>query len=498
MRNERLRPRARKDYPNNAFEISTRYAIQQRANKLRPAMLKIRDEIPPIFGISTYIFSAIAANGGVLRQTDINISLGASAAKAAVSDKAGMLRTFRMQTQQGPGPRGIAVLFDKTFPLAKEVLALARKIGKCHPFPIENKMPKEVPPRPLRGQHRIDLIAGSEINTLVLATVRAVRGKVGLVELQSAVPYPSLTAVQRSVQRLRDCGILDVGEGGAICFKDEPWKRELENLFERYLRIRPELRKEIRARTKIKKKRRADRSLQCLFGYESIQRVLTALAIHGPMPRTELASITMLTHQNIALNDLRDAGILTLRTRRASKTRGTKAHDSRAKIFVGLNAACPIYRELRVTLLALAGEPAKSVRRYSEPRDGYDIDALFNTAPLFWALLMMNALPGGELDVASLNRLRPQHAPFTLHGRMHWLLEQGIAKCRQEGLIKYYGLNPAYRAYKPLKRLLDKIGKAWPDLVAAAVFNDDIKSQRRLTVDRNAGKRKRKIQRATR
>jgi len=101
----------------------------------------------------------------------------------------------------------------------------------------------------------------------------------------------------------------------------------------------------------------------------------------------------------------------------------------------------------------------------------------------------MNAVAEHELDVASLHRLRPQHAEFTLHGRMGWLMEQGLIRERQQGLLIYYSLNPEHRVHGPLKRLLDRIGEAWPDIVEAANFNDDLKPAMRLVQDRNAKKR---------
>lgn len=469
--------------------------MQQRAKKARSKVQKVREETPWVFGYNTYIYAAIAINGGVARQTDVYTSISESAARIDRYDAehAGVLRTFRLKAKQGRGPRAVAIMFDETFPLAKEVFALARKIGECHPLAIDDNMPEELPPPPPPATHRIDLIAGSEVNTLVLATVRALRGKVGLVELAAAVPYDSLTAVERAVRRLRDYGILDGGEGLPIHFTDAPWKPQLERLYDAYLRQRPELRDEIRARSKRKKARRAERSDQELFGYATTQRILTTLAIHGPMTRAKLRSITMFTHANKTLNPLVDAGIIALdRTERD----GTRA--SRENLVVSLNAACPIYRELRATLLALSGEPAKSVRDLSDARDDYDIAALFNSESLFWALLMVNAVPGGELDIASLNRLRPQHAPFTFHGRRQWLLDEGFTKERRSGHMRYFGLNPDHRAYKPLKRLLDKIAMVSPDMVAAAQYNDDLKPERRLTEERNAKARERKARRATR
>lgn len=189
------------------------------------------------------------------------------------------------------------------------------------------------------------------------------------------------------------------------------------------------------------------------------------------MPRTKLASITMLTHNDTALNSLVEAGIVATEQRRGS----------RDTVWVSLNAAFPAYRELRATLLALVGEANSRVRDLPAPREEYSVGEIFSTLPLLWALLMMNSAPDGEMDVASLN-----HASFTLHGRMHWLMEQGVVTQRRQGLVLYYGLNPEHRAYQDLKRLLDRIGKVWPDMVATAQFNDELKPARRATQDRNA------------
>lgn len=454
--------------------------MQQRAKRNRPAMLKARAKIPPIFGTTTYVLATIAANGGVLRQTDISVSLGETAARAADVDDhyAGMLRTFHLKTKQGRGPRGLAIAFDETFPLAKEVFALARKIGQCHPIRVENKMPKEAPPRPSSRKHRIDLIAGSEVNTLVLATARALRGKVGRVELEASVPHHSAAAVERSVRRLRDCGILDAGKG-RVYFADAPWRPQIEKLFDAYLRLRPEIRDQIRERAKTKRQRRGDRYEAGLFGYAATERILTTLAVRGPMRRTELQAVTMFMHRNLALRPLEKAGIIAAQSQ----------PGPRSSAIVSLNAAFPAYREMRATLIALAGERTTRVRDLPHPRssaDDFDVRYLFDTAPLFEALLMMNAVRDGEIDVASLNRLRSRHAQFTLHERMHWLLDQGIAKVRRQGLILYYSLDQSHRAYRSLKRLLDRIGQVWPEMVEAAATNDTIKTERRRTIDRNA------------
>jgi len=269
-----------------------------------------------------------------------------------------------------------------------------------------------------------------------------------------------------------------------------PWRPQLERLFDAYLRLRPEIRARIDARAQTKRDYRAKRRAETLVGLRSTERVLVALAAHGPITRARLRSITLLTHQNTALRPLIDAGILATETRIGTKGTGTRAHGTRRHVVVGLNAAFPVSTELRALLLALAEgtDAGRTLHPFaaSSPRSTYDVTALFTTAPLLWALLMMNAVPGREIDVASLHRLRPQHAAFTIHGRMHWLLEQGLVKQRRQGLVIYYGLNPEHRLYSPLKRLLDRIGKVWPDLVAAAKVNDDLKPARRLVQDRNA------------
>ena len=187
-----------------------------------------------------------------------------------------------------------------------------------------------------------------------------------------------------------------------------------------------------------------------------------------------------------------DAGILASETRTGSDEKGTRAHGTRKRIVVGLNAAFPVYQELRAVLLALDGKAADHpalTPDVSSPQDTYDVMALFSTATMLWALLMMNAVRERELDVASLHRLRPQHAEFTLHGRMGWLTEQGLIRERQQGLLIYYSLNPEHRVHGPLKRLLDRIGEAWPDIVEAPETNDALKPARRLVQDRNARNR---------
>uniref|UniRef100_E6Q0S6 Uncharacterized protein n=1 Tax=mine drainage metagenome TaxID=410659 RepID=E6Q0S6_9ZZZZ len=456
-------------------------------------MLKVRDEIPWVLGQNTYIYATIAANGGILRQTDILVSLGPSASRIDQYDVkfAGMLRTFRIQTLMGRGSKGLAIMFDERFPLYKEVFALARTISKLHPIPVDDRMPDEKPPAPsTSSSHNINMLAGSEVNTLVLATVRALRGRAGRVELEASVPHDSLTAVERAVKRLREYGIIAGGDGEPITFADEPWRPQLERLYAAYLRLRPELVDEIRERYQAKKQRKAERSDQGLFGYAMTERILTTLAIHGPMTRVKLRSMTMFTHANKALDPLVNAGILAVQEQLGDKGQGTRSHGTRKRLVVSLNTAFPVHKELRLLLLTLAGKISKrAIQDISDPRPSYDPSAMVNTAPLFWALLMMNAVKDRELNVASLNRLRSNHAPFTLHGRMRWLHDEGYIVPRQQGLVIYYRLNPEFQAYRSLKRLLDAISRVWPDLVDAAQFNDELKPAKRIVQDTNARKR---------
>jgi hypothetical protein len=395
--------------------------MHQRAKQLRPRVLSVRAKIPWIFGDNTYVYAAIAASGGVLRESDIHSSLGHAAVNSLHKpdrEALGILRRFRIQTVQSSGPRGFAVCFDETFPLTKEARALARKIGVCHSPPIDNKMPKETPPPPTSRNYNVDLIAGSEVNTLVLATTRALRGNASLSELAAAVPHGSLTAVKRAISRLRDYGILDADKDGGVYFKKAPWRSLIERLYDEYLRLRPDLQAKARERAKIKRQRRERRAAQNLFGYAVKERALKALALHGPMRRTELASVATIARDEIVFKTLIKAGILAVEEQVGKKGKGSKAHGTRKRVVVSLNAAFPVYRELRALLLSFAEGDAKKVRDLSHPRKHYDISAIFNTPTLLKALLLMNAVNERELDVASLNRLRPEHAVFTLHGRI--------------------------------------------------------------------------------
>lgn len=489
--NNRTEPQASKGQHDGDKRTSTRYQYQQKWRGLKSSAMKARAQIPPIFGTATFVLAAIATKRTPVRTRDISACLGEGAERTAMATahSVGVLRTFRMKTVQGNGPRPVALMFDDTFPLAREVRVLARKIGTTHPLPLETTWPNEAPPAHAHPAHDLNHLFGSEANLLVLATARALRGKVGRVETEAAVPYDSLVAVERANRRLRQFGILNE-HGTALA--DAPWKKQLEKLLDGYLRLHPEIREQIRERSAAKRQHKINRSTETLFGYNSTQRVLITLAVHGPMTRARLRSITMMTHENTALNPLINAGVLAVESRMGDTGSGTRAHGTRKRLVVGLNAAVPVYAELRAVLLAL-DEPATrrpaGTRDVSSPQPTYDIMALLSTAPLIWALLMMNAVAEGELDVASLHRLRPQHAKFTLHNRMGSLLDQGFVTARQQGLVLYYRLNPNYPLYHTLKPLLDRIGEIWPDMVEAAAVNDQLKPARRLVQDRNARKK---------
>jgi hypothetical protein len=471
---------------------TSRRKLQRIAKRLRPQIVRWRRNIPNIFGENTYVYVAIAANGGVLRETDIQAALGQAAARSLGQPARmalGITHRTKIQTGDVSGPKGYAATFDQHFPLKREVSALARKIGSCYPLLIQNRMPRENPIPTAQRTYDIDLLAGSTVNTLVLAASRTLRGKVSFSELAAAVPYPSIAAVKNSILRLKRAGILST-ISNHVYFASTPWRPQVERLYDAYLRQRPGLRKDICERVKLKRHHSAVSTAQNLFGYAVKQRVLKALALYGPVPRTELMSATMMTRDNTMLKTLARAGIVAIQESLGGKGDKTRAHGARKRVVVSLNAAFPAYSELRALLLALSNQSTHPIRNFVDRRDDYDIYALFNSPALLKALLFINTVHHRQLDVASLNRLRPEHAPFTLHGRMHWLLELGVIRVRTQGLVRLYSLNPDFTAYKPLKRLLDRIATVWPDLSAAAAYNDDLKPRRRLTQDRNAKSRK--------
>ncbi|MHB8139957.1 MAG: hypothetical protein ACYDHD_01660 [Vulcanimicrobiaceae bacterium] len=69
--------------PSKAFQESTGYRMQQRVRTLRASVLKTRDQIPWVFGPSTYVYTVIAANGGVIRETDLQATLGENAVRSS-------------------------------------------------------------------------------------------------------------------------------------------------------------------------------------------------------------------------------------------------------------------------------------------------------------------------------------------------------------------------------------------------------------------------------
>jgi hypothetical protein len=96
----------RKSRPSEAFLESTRYKMQQHGKTLRPKVLAVRSKIPRVFGDNTYVYAAIAANGAVLRETDINASLAHAAVNSLYQpDREALGHTLNPKHERSPAAR---------------------------------------------------------------------------------------------------------------------------------------------------------------------------------------------------------------------------------------------------------------------------------------------------------------------------------------------------------------------------------------------------------
>jgi hypothetical protein len=249
-------------------------------------------------------------------------------------------------------------------------------------------------------------------------------------------------------------------ERGVLEFSDAPWIRELRRLIKAYLRLKPEVAlaiKELRS-IEVAGSNQSRLARRETVGPASVERILVALAVNGPMRFSELGAVgKTMTSTAAGLRALEEIGLVVTRN-----VAWSERH-------VSLNGAHPVYKHILSLLLSVSGQ-----RRRKGVVDFADATTKFEPRRLLWdplrttLLLAIEATPAGEADASVLLRRLPEFDSSKIYKRLHALQKQQLLAVRCWKTLKLYRLNEEYPYYGPLKVLLHAANLVWDDERKAA------------------------------
>lgn len=135
---------------------------------------------------------------------------------------------------------------------------------------------------------------------------------------------------------------------------------------------------------------------------------------------------------------------------------------------LGLNAAHPLYGELRTLLCSMAKLKPSAKTPLSAPVPRFSVEALFTGRVIASVLLALETAVHVEIDPSSVFRLYPQHDKARISQLLGEWWEQGLVSGHHFGNIVLYRFDPDYPHYKPLRAFLRKIVECEPRYAAIA------------------------------
>jgi hypothetical protein len=376
---------------------------------------------------------------------------------------------------RGGARRGSALALNPHFPFAREVCALAKRIAIAYGISIESDLTSDEI-HLMQPAKRVDLdrLFGFPVRTKTLLALHCLGGNVGTTILYRSVPGVSAASVKAVVAKLRRLGILSI-QDGTVGVAVTPWRRELLSLLSAFGKYDKAFRNGVRTLAKERVKRAKRQFRYGLFGKEATQRVLCALAVHGPMSRSTLEARAHIFGDHRIFGRLKKMGLLIHKTTRHQTT-------------VAFNASHPMFEPLRAYLLDLCGvaaEDASSVE-LRQVIPNASIDMLFAT-PLQLDVLVILYLAGEDgIDGADLSRLLPHHTVRNMVDKMWDFCAWGIAveDPIDFGMIRYR-LDRKFKHYIALKRLLEAVVAMYPSYRRVYKYRERLWPEPRATRERN-------------
>jgi hypothetical protein len=420
-------------------------------------------EVPPLFGLRTILLCLIARYGRfVLNELTVVAPPGIVHGMQR-TDNAGMIARWRLR-------RGFAVELNPLFPLYDETRDLLLQFGAHYRIELEADPPPVKSRRRVKRPIDLDSLFGSTRRTQLLAALELNDGSLKRRLLEESIPGVSRFNLKLPLGDLLRWGVL-VRDGGEITFGDYPWTESLRSLLRAYLREKPLFR---RSCAEWMPNLKAAKELGCygLFGTRLTHRLLTTLAVHGPMPQPKLFGLAV-NSEALALRHLLEDRIFV--KQRLGDT-----------LVMSLNADHPVYDALSAFLMATAkARPLPD--RPADMRggsDGCSVDHLFGTPVQRDILAAIAACQYGEIEATALRRLYPEHHYQSFWRRLTAMKGWKLLRKRAVGNMHLYRFNGRYPSYELLMRLMEAVLKMRPRYRILAPIESDLRPSNRVAMQR--------------
>ncbi len=439
-----------------------------------PGVARKRKNFPPLFG-PYHLTELLAAlhRLGPIRTPVLHryFGLNGSSSYKGKMNRSHILVSAR---RRKPDCRSATIGINPNMPVYDEFARLIDALARQYTL---RAIPKEIRPTEIAAFYaaihppvEVEAIFGTYCRTLTLVALHALGGKETTSKLGRSVLGHFSSQVKNAAIGMIEEGIL-ARQGSVVMFNARlNWLPELQELLAALGRQMPRVTgfaRYMKAVRQISKCGTACSNGQYFrfFGSRVNQAILAYLAAHGPSRITEVCAAASAYGTRNAIEPLLRSGVVIQ----------VPTHNKR-KVIICLNAAHPVYRELRALLRSsivftdalpfLAHQTLYQGADHAEERAEFEPYTIFGvTAKIATTnvLAILAHAVHGEIDGASLSRILNEHDRGKMSKALKRLESLGVVATRSWKGMCMYRLDESWPAYSEMRHLLLAIGRAWPE-----------------------------------
>ncbi len=392
---------------------------------------------------------------GPMRRADITKETGRqSLDQLHVSDRAALLCRWRLT----PTWRGYALALNPAFPHHAALRTFLRALGQTFPLRYKARASSKLEPVPTSAERYGDIVhlLGSPVRTMTLLTLELLGGRANQRDVYRIVPDHTRSTIKNVLSFYVSEGVL-VKRGSVMAFGNRRWMRPFRALLRGVARENRELMWRVRERIGP-----GGKSLDVeedhktgLLGFKSFERLLMELAVRGPTnwagaygPSKALAEKGVQVYRRLGIVISRKHGRLR---------------------FLSLNAAHPVYRELRALLIAMSGRLREGlVEDWEDRTANFRVNRIFLQDLRTSVLCTVAELSRLGVDAATISRLLPQFDTMRIRKALKQYESLGIMRTRKGRGRMLYSLDELWEYSRELRPLIRAINAEWPEWKNAA------------------------------
>ncbi len=439
-----------------------------------PGVVRKSKNFPPIFGPYhlTELLVALHRHGPI-RAPVLHkyFGLNGSSSYKGKMNHAHILVSAR---RRKPDCRSAMIGINPNLPVYDEFARLIDALARRYTL---RAVPKEIRPAEIAAFYaaihppvEVEAIFGTYCRTLTLVALHALGGKETISKLGRSVLGHFSSQVKNAVIGMIEEGIL-ARQGSVVIFNARlDWLPELQELLAALGHQMPRVTGFARYRKALRQISKCGTACASgqhfrFFGSRVNQAILAYLAAHGPSRITEVcAAASAYGTRNVVEPLLRSGVVIQVPT------------QNKRKVIVCLNAAHPVYAELRALLRSdivlrdslpfSANRPLYRGEDYHEERAEFEPYTLVGVTAKIATTNVLATLAHaahGEIDGASLSRILNEHDRGKMVKALRRLETLGVVATRRWKGMCMYRLDETWPAHSELNDLLLAMGRVWPE-----------------------------------